>query len=269
MERDVRAAIAAKERSAAAPPAAAAPQGAPPAAPSGGGAVPLSRMRQAIARRMAESKATAPHFYATVEIRMDAAQRLRHSLNGGGGDDGPVTGNDLVVAACARALREVPALNASWRDGSVVVHPEVGIGIAVALEGGLVTPVVHGADRLGLRDLSAATHGAVERARAGRLRPEDLSGGTFTVSNMSMLGVDEFIAIINPPEAAILAVGAVVRRPVADGDAIRIARVMKATLSVDHRVADGATAARFLQVLRELLEKPDPLAGGDPSAEAR
>jgi pyruvate dehydrogenase E2 component (dihydrolipoamide acetyltransferase) len=243
MERDVEAAIA--SRGAAAPPAPA----------------PQSRMRQAIARRMAESKATAPHFYASVEIRMDALLKLRHP-GGGVPPAGAFTVNDAVIAAAARALVVVPELNASWRDGGVVVHPEIGIGIAVALDDGLVTPVLHDAQRKTLAEIAAESHALAARAHAGKLRPEDVSGGTFTISNMSMMGIDEFVAIINPPEAGILAVGAVIRRPVADGDAVRIAPVTKVTLSADHRVVDGAAAARFLVALRKLLENPAGLAPG-------
>lgn len=253
MERDVQAAIAARA-------AAAGGQAAPPPEASAGPA-PLSRMRQAIARRMAESKASAPHFYASVEVRMDEAQKLRRRMNGGRLEGAPVSVNDLVVAASARTLLQVPELNASWREGTVVANPRIGIGIAVALDEGLVTPVLHGAERKSLSEIAVESGALIDRARGGKLRPDDLSGGTFTISNMSMLGVDEFIAIINPPEAAILAVGAIVAKPVADGDAIRIAQVMKVTLSVDHRVADGAIAARFLQKLRRLLETPAGLAG--------
>jgi pyruvate dehydrogenase E2 component (dihydrolipoamide acetyltransferase) len=250
MERDVQAAVAAKSAGETAGAGAGTP----------GAASPMSRMRQAIARRMTESKTTAPHFYASVEILMDEAQKLRRQMNGGRLEGAMVSVNDLVVSAAARALRQFPALNASWRGGGVVPNPAVGIGIAVSLEEGLVTPVLHGPDGKTLREIAAESGALIDRARGGKLRPDDLSGGTFTISNMSTLGVDEFIAIINPPEAAILAVGAIVPRPVAAGDAIRIAQVMKVTLSVDHRVTDGAVAARFLQQLRKLLENPADLS---------
>jgi pyruvate dehydrogenase E2 component (dihydrolipoamide acetyltransferase) len=263
MERDVQAAIAARGT---APPATAvlthegALAGA--ALPSPGTPVPLSRMRQAIARRMTESKTTAPHFYATVEVRMDEVMKRQHRTDPAAAAVAPFSVNDVVIAATARTLAGFPGLNASWRDGAVVTHPSIGIGIAVALDDGLVTPVLHDAEQKPLKTITAEAHALAERAHAGKLRPEDVTGGTFTISNMSMLGVDQFIAIINPPEAAILAVGAVVRRPVADGDAIRIAPVMRVTISVDHRVADGAMAARFLQQLRKRLESPADLFAG-------
>jgi len=247
MERDVQAAIEAK--SAPTPPPAAA--GAPAAAPA-----PLSRMRRAIARRMAESKATAPHFYVTVEINMDEAMKMREQVNRLAPDAEKISVNDLIVAASARTLTRFPDLNASYRDGSLDRHPQINIGIAVALEDGLISPVLHDADRKSLRTVAAKSRALSERARSNKLRSGDLGPGTFTVSNLGMFDVDAFIAIINPPEAAILAVGAVTRRPIAAGGDIRIASLMKATLSVDHRVADGAQAGRFLQAFKTLLENP-------------
>ncbi|MEW6718963.1 MAG: dihydrolipoamide acetyltransferase family protein [Thermodesulfobacteriota bacterium] len=259
LERDVEAAIAAEGTAApAAPPAA---DSAAPAVQAGE-TVALNRIRQATARRMVESKTTAPHFYVTVEIDMDEATRMREQLNRIAPADGKVSVNDFVVAAAARALARYPSLNASWRDGSVEIHPRVNIGIAVALEDGLITPVLRDADGKTLKAIAAESKALAERARSGKLRPEDVGFGTFTVSNLGMFDVDEFTAIINPPEAAILAVGAVVRRPVAAGDGVRVAAVMKATLSVDHRVADGAQAGRFLQELRKLLENPVNLLTG-------
>jgi len=247
MERDVQAAIDAKSL---APPA---PRTVPE--PSGG-AVPLNRMRQAIARRMSESMRTAPHFYVTVEVRMDEALNVREQLNRMSPASEKVTVTDLVVAAVARTLGRFPDLNASYQDGSLETHPQVNVGIATALEEGLITPVLRGADRKSMKQIAAESRALGERARANRLRAEDLGSGTFTVSNLGMYDVDEFTAIINPPEAAILAVGAVTRRPMVVADEVRIGSVMKATLSVDHRVADGARAARFLQEFRKLLENP-------------
>ena len=264
MERDVKAALASK---AAAPKAA--PQ-APPQAPASAApaaqapslplpdiqSVPLNKVRQATARRMVESKTTAPHFYVTIEVDMDEAMRLREQMNRIAPAGEKISVNDFVVAAAARTLARFPALNSSWRDGTVKTHSRVNIGIAVALEDGLVTPVLRDADGKPLKTVAAEARALAERGREGKLRSDDVGFGTFTVSNLGMFEVDEFIAIINPPEAAILAVGAVTRRPVAAGDAVRIAHVMKATLSVDHRVADGAQAGRFLQELRKLLENP-------------
>lgn len=248
MERDVQAAIEATAQRK--------PSSAGAASAASGGPVPLNRMRQAIARRMAESKKAAPHFYVTVEIRMDEALNVREQLNRVAPEAEKVTVTDLVVAAAARSLVRFPDLNASYRDGALETHPQVNVGIATALEEGLITPVLREADRKPLKRIAAESRALGARARGNKLRSEDLGSGTFTVSNLGMYDVDEFTAIINPPEAAILAVGAVTRRPVADGDEVRIAAVMKATLSVDHRAADGAQAGRFLQELKKLLENP-------------
>ena len=247
VERDVQAAIAAG--SAPAPPGV-------PAGPAPGATVPLNRMRKTIARRMTESKATAPHFYVTVEIDMDDALKMREQLNGLVPEADRISVNDLVVAAAARTLARFPALNASYREGNLEMHPQVNIGIAVALEDGLIPPVLRDADKKSLKRIAAESRALAERARTNKLRSDDLGGGTFTVSNLGMFDVDEFIAIINPPEAAILAVGAVTRRPVAVAVEVRISSLMKTTLSVDHRVADGAQAGRFMQEFKKLLENP-------------
>lgn len=255
VERDVQAAIAAgpAQGEAGAPPG---PPSRTPAGPRPGKAVPLNRMRQTIARRMAESKATAPHFYATVEINMEEATKLREQLNRLAPETEHVSVNDLLIAAAARTLARFPVLNASYREGGLEMHPEVNIGIAVALEDGLIPPVLRGADKKPLKTIAVESRALTERARANKLRSDDLGGGTFTISNLGMFGVDEFTAIINPPEAAILAAGAVTRRPVAAGGEVRISPIMKVTLSVDHRVADGAQAGRFLLEFKKLLENP-------------
>ena len=253
MERDVQAAVEAG------------PSREEPAAeaePPEGEAVPLNRMRRAIARRMAESKANAPHFYVTVEVNMDEALKIRNQLSELAPDAEKISVNDLIVAAAARALKRFPNLNASYRDGSLLKRSRINIGIAVALEDGLIPPVLRDADRKTLQEIAAESKALGERARAGRLRSDDLGSGTFTISNLGMFDVDEFLAIINPPEAAILAVGAVTRRPVATDGEVRIAAMMKATLSVDHRVADGAEAGRFMQALKKLLENPLHLVAG-------
>ncbi|MGZ5439835.1 MAG: dihydrolipoamide acetyltransferase family protein, partial [Candidatus Aminicenantales bacterium] len=253
VERDVQAAIA--TGSAPAPPGV-------PAEPAPVATVPLNRMRKTIARRMTESKATAPHFYITVEINMDDAMKMREQLNGLVPEADRISVNDLVVAAAARTLARFPALNASYREGNLEMHPQVNIGIAVALEDGLIPPVLRDADKKPLKRIAAESRALADRARANKLRSDDLGGGTFTVSNLGMFDVDEFIAIINPPEAAILAVGAVTRRPVAAAGEVRIASLMKTTLSVDHRVADGAQAGRFMQEFKKLLENPVTLLTG-------
>jgi pyruvate dehydrogenase E2 component (dihydrolipoyllysine-residue acetyltransferase) len=247
LERDVQAATAAKS--------APEPSGVP-AGPAPGATVPLSRMRKTIARRMTESKTMAPHFYITVEIAMDDAMKMREQLNRLAPEAERISVNDLIVAAAARTLARFPALNASYREGNLEMHSQVNIGIVVALEDGLIPPVLRDADKKTLKRIAAESGALTERARTNKLRSDDLGGGTFTVSNLGMFDVDEFIAIINPPEAAILAVGAVTLRPVAAAGEVRIASLMKATLSVDHRVADGAQAGRFMQEFKKLLENP-------------
>ena len=247
LERDVQAAMGAK------------PSPAEPKTGAGvpaGELVPMSRMRKAIARRMTESKAKAPHFYLTVDVNMDEAMNLREQLNRLAPESEKISVNDLIVAAAARTLARVPDMNATYRGETLEKHSRIDIGIAVALPDGLIPPVLRSADRKTLRQIAAGSKELSERARAGRLRSEDLGSGTFTISNLGMFDVEEFIAIINPPEAAILAVGAVTPRPIAAGGEVRIASMMKATLSVDHRVADGAQAGRFMQELKKLLENP-------------
>jgi pyruvate dehydrogenase E2 component (dihydrolipoyllysine-residue acetyltransferase) len=224
--------------------------------PLAAGSIPLNKMRQAIARRMTESKTTAPHFYVTVEINMTEAMKMREQLNAVAADAEKVSVNDLIVAATARTLTKFPNFNASFRDGALEMHAQVNLGMAVALDDGLITPVLRDANKKTLKAIAAESKALGERARTNKLRADDLSGGTFTVSNLGMFGVDEFVAIINPPEAAILAAGAVMPRAIVVDGNVRAAPMMKATLSTDHRVADGAQAARFLQEFKKLLENP-------------
>ncbi|WP_241075010.1 pyruvate dehydrogenase complex dihydrolipoamide acetyltransferase [Achromobacter insuavis] len=229
------------------------------AAPSGNRAaarrVPHSGMRRAIARRLTESKQQVPHFYLTVDCRMDALLALRAQANQGGAVKLSV--NDFIVRAAALALREVPEVNASWQDDAIEFHAGADISVAVATDGGLVTPIVRDAD---VKPLSAIAGEIVElagRAKVNRLKPEEFTGGSLTVSNLGMYGIKQFAAIINPPQAAILAVGAAERRPVVDdnGD-LQAATVMTVTLSADHRVVDGAVGARWLAAFRTLIENP-------------
>ena len=226
-----------------------------PAAPAvaAGEEIPLSSMRRTIARRLAESKFSAPHFYVGVEIDMDAAVALREQLKRA---EAKVSYNDLVVKACALALRAHPTVNASWGEDRILTHAEVNVGVAVSLPDGLITPVVRGADRKGVGAIAAEIRDLADRARARKLKPEEFAGSTFTTSNLGMYGVTDFTAIINPPDSAILAIGAVRREPVVDGDQIRIGHRMSLTLSSDHRVIDGALAAQFLSEVRRLLESP-------------
>lgn len=232
-------------------PVAAAPQ----ASRAAGRRVPHSGMRRAIARRLTESKQQVPHFYLTVDCRMDALLALRAQANQGGAVKLSV--NDFIVRAAALALREVPEVNASWHEDAIEFHAGADISVAVATDGGLVTPIVRDAD---VKPLSAIAGEIVElagRAKVNRLKPEEFTGGSLTVSNLGMYGIKQFAAIINPPQAAILAVGAAERRPVVDdnGD-LKAATVMTVTLSADHRVVDGAVGARWLAAFRALIENP-------------
>jgi pyruvate dehydrogenase E2 component (dihydrolipoamide acetyltransferase) len=237
-------------------PAQARPGPAPAPAPSitPGQEIPLSGMRKTIAKRLSESKFTAPHFYVSMDIDMDAAVAAREQLLRG--ENVKISFNDLVLKACARALTRFPAVNASWAGDKIVTHAEVHVGVAVAIPDGLITPVVRNADRKSVLGIGHEVKELAGRAREKKLRPEEFTGSTFTVSNLGMYDVTEFTAIINPPESAILAVGAVRKLPVVDGDNVRVGHRMRITLSSDHRVIDGALAAQFLQEVRRLLENP-------------
>jgi pyruvate dehydrogenase E2 component (dihydrolipoamide acetyltransferase) len=216
----------------------------------------LNMMRKTIARRMALSKATAPHFYLTAEVDMARAIGLRQSLNELAVDDVRVSFNDIIVKAVANALRQFPRLNVSYADDKLRQHQRVHIGMAVAIDEGLITPVIRDCDRKSLGEIVREAKELTERARARRLRPEDYTGGTFSVSNLGMYDVEDFGAIINPPEAAILAVGAIKEQAVVVDGQLGIGQRMKLTLSCDHRAVDGATAAQFLQIVKRLLEHP-------------
>lgn len=247
-----------------APAAAPAPKPAPapapaPAAPAGPDIVeePLSRMRQRIAARTTESKQTIPHFYLTIEIDMAAALTLRKHINADLPDEQKVTVNDLVVKAAALALRKFPNLNSHFYGDRIVRHQRVNIGIAVALEGGgLLNVVAKDADALPISRLAQKNKELIAAARSGKLKTDDLEGATFTVSNLGPYDVEHFEAIISPPEAAILAVASARQVPVVVDGEIKIGTRMKASLSVDHRVSDGAEGAQFMAYLRELLESP-------------
>jgi pyruvate dehydrogenase E2 component (dihydrolipoamide acetyltransferase) len=261
---DVEAAIGAR---AAAPPRAAPATPAPPA-PAGPGTkdVPLSRMRQTIARRMTESKQHAPHIYLTVSIAMDAALALRRQLNDGQPDAAKISVNDMVVKAAALALGKFPALNASYADSVIRYQGDVNISIGIALPDGLIAPTLYHCDRKTLWEIAADARALTERARTGHLRSEDLTGGTFTISNLGMFDVEVFSAIINPPQAAILAVGAATPQAVVRDGAVAVATMMPVTASADHRVTDGAEVARFLAEVKRLLENPVWLVTSRPGS---
>ncbi len=269
---DIEAALSA-ERAAPVParPAAQAPS-APPVAPAVGPALskervlalagnppyterPLTAMRRVIARRLTESKQTVPHFYLTVDCEIDELLKFRTELNGKS-EAYRISVNDFVIRAAALALRQVPAANASWSDEAILLWDTVDIAVAVALEDGLITPIVKNADRKGLAAIANETKDLAARARAGKLKLEEFQGGTFSISNLGMFGVRDFAAVINPPHGGILAVGAGEKRPVVKNGALAIATVMSCTLSCDHRAVDGAVGAQFLAALKKLVEDP-------------
>jgi pyruvate dehydrogenase E2 component (dihydrolipoamide acetyltransferase) len=257
-------------------PAAAAPPAAPtPTAPAGfapdAGATEtakgttsyqdLTRLQQVVSRRMAESKATAPHFYLQAEIDMSAAVAARARLKGLTPEGEVVPSfNDMVVKACALALRRHPLANGAYKDGRFELYSRVNVGVAVAAQDALVVPTVFDADRKGLREIAADSRSLAAKVRDGSITPPELSGGTFTVSNLGMYGVSNFSAVINAPQAAILAVGAITEKPVVRGGEITTAHLLGVTLACDHRILYGAPAAEFLATIRGLLEEPLSLA---------
>jgi pyruvate dehydrogenase E2 component (dihydrolipoamide acetyltransferase) len=214
----------------------------------------ISQMRKTIARRLSESKFTNPHFYETVDIDMEPAMDARARLNEV--SDVKISFNDIVVKACAHALRQHPAVNSSWLDDVIRKHGDVNIAIAVAIDEGLMTPVINHCDKKNLREISAETRELAGLARDRKLQPEQMEGSTFTISNLGMFGIEEFTAIINPPNACILAVGAIRDVPVVKNGEVVPGKRMKVTLSSDHRVVDGAKAAQFLNTVRQMLENP-------------
>ena len=245
----------------AAPAAVAAELGTPPlsspaARPPTGRVEPFSRMRATIAKRMADSMREAPHFYVTTEIDMSEAVRLRTSLKLSDRVSAEVTYTHLLVKAVAVALGRHPRVNASFSGDGRELKAEINVGIAVALDDGLIVPVLHDCQAMSLLDIAAQANALVERARLGKPTTQDLSGGSFTISNLGMYPVEHFTAVINPPQAAILATSAIKERPTVRDGQIVISRTMMATLSCDHRVLDGATAAQFLEELKNLLENP-------------
>ncbi len=215
---------------------------------------PVSQMRKTIARRLSESKFSAPHFYLTMEIDMSKAVEARKGMN----EISPVkiSFNDLIIKASAVALRQNPDVNVSWLGDAIRYYKHINIGVAVAIDEGLVVPVVRFADQKSLAQIAAEVRELGEKARERKLQPEEFQGNTFTISNLGMFGIEEFTAIINPPDACILAVGAIREKPVVKDGEIKTAHLMKVTLSCDHRAVDGAVGSRFLKTLKDLLEEP-------------
>jgi pyruvate dehydrogenase E2 component (dihydrolipoamide acetyltransferase) len=220
--------------------------------------IPLNNMRKVIARRLTEAKQTIPHFYLTVDIELDALLAMRGQLNAREGADYKLSVNDFVIKAVALAMRKVPGVNAAWGGDRIFQFKDIDVSVAVAIDGGLITPIVRKADQKGLSTISSEMKDLAKRAKEGKLKPEEFQGGGFSISNLGMFGVKDFMAVINPPQACIMAVGAGEKRPVVKGDEIKIATVMSVTLSTDHRVVDGALGAVFLQEFKKLVE--DPLA---------
>ncbi|MCX7384456.1 MAG: pyruvate dehydrogenase complex dihydrolipoamide acetyltransferase [Alphaproteobacteria bacterium] len=221
--------------------------------------VPHSTMRKVIARRLSESKSTIPHFYVAMDIEIDALLKLGTDLSERGpkGETGfRITVNDLVIKACAVALRRFPKVNASWTEDAMVMYDDVDISVAVAIADGLITPIIRKADQKGLATISTEMRDLATRAKAGKLKPDEFQGGGFSISNMGMFGVSSFSAIINPPQAAILAVGSGQKRAVVKGGELAVATVMTCTLSADHRVIDGALGAAFMAELKRIIEDP-------------
>ncbi len=215
---------------------------------------PVSQMRKTIARRLSDSKFTAPHFYLTMEIAMDKALEVRKSINAAEGVK--ISVNDMIVKACAVALKQHPAINSSWMGDTIRQNHNINIGVAVAVDEGLLVPVVRNADQKGFKTIGDEVKDFAAKARDKKLQPSDWEGNTFTISNLGMFGIDEFTAIINPPDACILAIGGVKETPVVRDGSLKVGNVMKVTLSCDHRIVDGVTGAKFLQTVKSMLEDP-------------
>src|SRR5690606_36886145 len=213
-----------------------------------------SQMRKTIARRLSESKFTAAHYYLTIEVDMDNAIKSREAINSL--PDTKVSFNDMVIEACAMALKKHPKVNSQWKDDVTVINHHVNIGVAVAVEDGLVVPVLNFTDQMSLTQIGSSVKDLASRAKSKKLQPAEMEGSTFTVSNLGMFGISEFTSIINQPNSAILSVGAIEEKPVVKNGQIVVGNTMKVTLACDHRTVDGATGAQFLQTLRMYLQDP-------------
>ncbi len=217
--------------------------------------VEVSNMRQVIAQRLTESKQNVPHFYLTVDCQVDKLISLKNEISSAD-ENNKVTINDLIIKAAAFSMKKFPVINSSWIDNKILKYSNVDISIAVALEDGLITPIVKNADKKGILSISKEVKDLVSRARSGKLRPEEFQGGGFTISNLGMFGIKAFSAIINPPQSCIMAVGASKKQPIVMNEKIEIAEIMTVTLSVDHRAVDGALGAKFLNAFKHYIESP-------------
>ncbi len=243
------------KKEAAQPAAAATPAAATPPPEGNYEEIPLTNMRKTIARRLTEAKQTIPHFYLTIECELDTLLAMRKELNGRS-DDYKISVNDFVIRASALALKKLPEANASWGGDKILQYKDIDISVAVAIEGGLITPVVRNADQKGLAGISNEMKELAGKAKDGKLMPEEYQGGCFSISNLGMFGIKEFSAVINPPQAAILAIGAGEQRPVVKDGALAMATMMSVTLSCDHRVIDGAMGAELLKYFKGYIEEP-------------
>jgi pyruvate dehydrogenase E2 component (dihydrolipoamide acetyltransferase) len=218
---------------------------------------PHSMMRKVIAKRLSESKQTVPHFYLTVDCKLDGLLEMRARLNKKLETDGvKLSVNDLIIKAVASALIKIPNANVSWSDEGLLKYHQADISVAVAIPGGLITPIIRNAERKGFKEISLEMKALAERAKAGKLQPEEYTGGSFSISNLGMYGIRDFAAIINPPQAAILAVGQGDQRAVVVDGEVQVANIMTCTLSVDHRAIDGAVGAEFIQAFKGFIEEP-------------
>jgi len=214
----------------------------------------VSQMRKTIARRLAESKYNSPHYYETIDIDVEQLFAARKQINEM--IEGKISFNDIIVKACSMALRQHPMVNSSWQDDTILEHGDVNVAFAVAIDEGLLTPVIRHTDQKGLVQIGEESKELAEKARNRKLEPEQMEGSTFTISNLGMFGIEQFTAIINPPNACILAVGAIRDEPVVKDGMVVPGKRMKVTLSSDHRIVDGATAAQFLNTLQSMLQNP-------------
>ncbi len=220
--------------------------------------IPNNNMRKVIAKRLLESKLTVPHFYLSIECVMDLVLNARTQINASfdSDKDKRLSVNDFIILACAKALKEVPAANASWTDSAIMLYNNIDISVAVAIEGGLITPIIKNADQKDIVKISSEMKDLAKRARENTLAPEEFQGGGFSISNLGMYGIKSFSAIVNPPQGCIMAVGMSSKRPVVIGDKIEVRTIMDVTLSCDHRVVDGAVGAEFLAAFKKYIEAP-------------